>query len=134
MLAEDTDERITFSPLQSEFFRSAFTAEERAGLPDSIVLKSDVGLLLEGDAAIWILKMLGGMWLVLAIFLGAFPRRWRIAAYRFIGERRYRLFGRTETACPVVPPRLQFRFREKSLVAVEPFSPSAWTGQFKSRP
>ena len=134
VLAEDKDERITFSPLQSEFFRSAFTAEERSGLPDSIVLKSDVGLLLEGDAAIRILKMLGGIWLVLAVFLGAFPRRWRNAAYRFIGERRYRLFGRTETACPIVPPRLQSRFREESLEAVEPFSRSAWMNSLRDKP
>ena len=133
VLAEDKYERITFSPLQSEFFRSAFTAEERAGLPDSIVLKSDVGLLLEGDAAIRILKMLGGMWLVLAVFLGAFPRRWRNAVYRFIGKRRYRLFGRTETACPIVPPRLQSRFREESPEAVERFSPSAWRSSFRDK-
>ena len=126
VLAEDTDECITFSPLQSEYFRAALTEEQRTGLPDSIVLKSEDGLLLEVDAAIRILKMLGGMWLVLAVFLGAFPRRWRNAAYRFIGKRRYRLFGRTETACPIVPPRLQSRFREESLEAVERFSPSAW--------
>ena len=133
VLAEDADGRITFSPLQSEFFLVAFTAEERAVLPDSIVLKSDVGLLLEGDAAIRILKMLGGLWLVLAVFLGAFPRRWRNAAYRFIGERRYRLFGRAETACPVVPPRLQSRFREKSPEGVEPFSPSAWMNSLRDK-
>ncbi|MCY4478216.1 MAG: DCC1-like thiol-disulfide oxidoreductase family protein [Gammaproteobacteria bacterium] len=112
VLAEDVAEGITLSPLQSDYFRSALTAEERTGLPDSIVLKSDDGLLLEGDAAIRILKMLGGLWLALGLVLSAFPRRWRNAAYHYVGDRRYRLFGRTETACPVVSERLLTRFRE----------------------
>ncbi len=112
VLAEDVVEGITFSPLQSDYFRSALTSEERTGLPDSIVLKSDDGLLLEGDAAIRILKMLGGLWLALGLLLSVFPRQWRNAAYHFVGDRRYRIFGRTETACPVVPERLRTRFRE----------------------
>ena len=76
------------------------------------MLKSDGGLLLEGGAAIRILKMLGGLWLALGLVLSVFPRQWRNAVYHFFGERRYRLFGRTETACPVVSERLRTRFRE----------------------
>ena len=112
VLAEDIAERIAFSPLGSDYYRAALTVDERSGLPDSMVLKSDAGLLLEGDAAIRILKMLGGLWLLLGLVLSAFPARWRNAAYSFIGERRYRFFGRTETACPVVSPRLRSRFEE----------------------
>lgn len=49
---------------------------------------------------------------MLGLVLSVFPRQWRNAAYHFFGERRYRLFGRTETACPVVSERLRTRFRE----------------------
>ena len=113
VLAEDKYGRITLSPLQSEYFKVAFTAEQRIGLPhSSIVLKSDADLKFEADAAIRILKMLGGLWLLLALVLGAFPRRWRNAGYHFVGDRRYRIFGRTETACPIVPPNLRSRFKE----------------------
>ena len=113
VLAEDTKLRITFSPLHNDYFKEAFTAEERIGLPhSSIMLKSDTGLIFEADAAIRILKMLGGLWLLLALVLSAFPRRWRNAGYHFVGDRRSRLFGRTETACPVVPAHLRFRFKE----------------------
>ena len=113
VLAEDTKLRITFSPFHSDYFKEAFTAEERIGLPhSSIVLKSDAGLMFEADAAIRMLKMLGGLWLLLALVLSAFPRWWRNAGFRFVGDRRYRLFGGTETAFPAVPAHLRFRFKE----------------------
>ena len=61
ILAEDTEPAASrLSPLQSEYFKSELTPLEGAGLPDSIVLMSDDGLLMEADATIRILKMLGG--------------------------------------------------------------------------
>ena len=112
VLAEDSVGRVTLSPIQSDHFRAALTAEERAGLPDSIVLRSDDGMLLEADAAIRVMKMLGGLWLLVALVAGVLPAHWRNAAYRFVAARRYVWFGRTETACPVVPDYLRTRFRE----------------------
>ena len=112
VLAEDTKGRIRFSPLQSEYFESQLTPLERAGLPDSIVLMSDDGLHLETDATIRILKMLGGLWLLLGLIISVFPARMRQIGYHFVGDRRYRLFGRTSTACPIVPPRLRPRFKQ----------------------
>ena len=112
ILAEDTEGRIRLSPLQSEYFESQLTPLERAGLPDSIVLMSDDGLLMEADATIRILKMLGGLWLLLALVMSVFPARMRNMGYHFVGDRRYRIFGRTATACPIVPPHLRTRFKE----------------------
>ncbi len=112
ILAEDTAGRIRLSPLQSEHFESQLTSLERADLPDSIVLMSDDGLLLEADATIRILKMLGGLWLLLALLMSIFPARMRTMGYHFVGDRRYRIFGRTATACPIVPPHLRSRFKQ----------------------
>ena len=112
ILAEDTEGRIRLSPLQSEYFESELTLLERADLPDSIVLMSDDGLLMEADATIRILKMLGGLWLLLALVMSVFPARMRNMGYHFVGDRRYRLFGRTATSCPIVPPHLRTRFKE----------------------
>ena len=111
-LAEDTAGRITFSPLHSDHFKAELTPLERTDLPDSIVLMSEDGLLLEADATIRILKMLGGLWLLLALLMSVFPARMRLMGYHFVGDRRYRLFGRTATACPIVPPHLRTRFKE----------------------
>lgn len=112
VLAEDSAGRVTLSPIQSSHFRATLTREERAGLPDSIVLTSDDGMLLEADAAIRVMKMLGGLWLLAALLASVFPAPWRNAAYQYVASRRYRWFGRTETACPIVPPHLRPRFRE----------------------
>lgn len=118
LLAEDTLDdwpwHFTYSPIGSNYFKATLTAGERLGLPDtdSIVLKSEDGLLVGADALIRILKMLGGLWLPLALALSVFPATWRNAAYRFVATRRYRWFGRTETACPNVPDHLRTRFRE----------------------
>ena len=112
ILAEDTEGRVRLSPLQSEHFESQLTPLERTGLPDSIVLMSDDGLRLEADATIRILKMLGGLWLLLALVMSMFPARMRTMGYHFVGGRRYRIFGRTATACPIVPPHLRTRFKE----------------------
>ncbi len=112
VLAEDIADRITFSPLYSEYFETALSAEERSGLQVGIVLKSDDGLLLETDAVIRILKILGGMWMLRGLVLSAFPRSWRNAGYQFVGGRRYRIFGRAETAYPNVAAHLRSRFKE----------------------
>ena len=112
VLAEDTAGRITFSPLHSDYFEAELTPLERANLPDSIVLMSEDGLLLEADATIRILKMLGGLWLLLALLMSVFPARMRLMGYHFVGDRRYRLFGRSEIACPIVPASLRPCFKQ----------------------
>ena len=86
-------------------------ADRRAGLPDSIiVLTNDGALLARSDAVLHILRRLGGGWKVLAGVLSVVPRGLRDATYDFIARIRYRIFGKRDELCPIVPPDLRARF------------------------
>ena len=67
-------------------------------------------MLLRSDAFLHILRRLGGGWKVFAGVLGVIPRPLRDAAYDFIARVRYRIFGKREDVCPIVPPDLRARF------------------------
>jgi predicted DCC family thiol-disulfide oxidoreductase YuxK len=100
-----------FAPLQGETFAARIPAERRAGLPDSIVLLTDDGALLErSNAFLHILRRLGGAWAVLASVLGVIPRGLRDFLYDFVARVRYRVFGRQDDVCPIVPKELRARF------------------------
>jgi predicted DCC family thiol-disulfide oxidoreductase YuxK len=86
-------------------------ADRRAKLPDTfVVLTRDGTLLLRSDASLHVLRRLGGVWKILAKILSAFPRGLRDLVYDFVARSRYRLFGRHDGLCPVVPPNLRARF------------------------
>jgi predicted DCC family thiol-disulfide oxidoreductase YuxK len=106
-----TGSAFRFAPLQGETFQADVTVEQRAGLPDSIVIRSaDGSLLARSDAVVRILQRLGGGWRILASILAVIPRGLRDAVYDFIGRVRYRVFGKREDLCPVVPAELRARF------------------------
>jgi predicted DCC family thiol-disulfide oxidoreductase YuxK len=112
VLAEDsTGKTFRFTPLQGETFAARVPAERRAGLPDSIVVLTDDGSLLVRSAAfLHILRRLGGGWAVMASVLGVIPRGLRDLAYDLVARIRYRVFGRRDDVCPIVPPDLRARF------------------------
>lgn len=100
-----------FAPLQGETVQSRVPAERRANLPDTfVVLTRDGTLLMRSNASLYILKRLGGRWKILAKILGVIPRSLRDLVYDSVARIRYRLFGRRDNLCPVVPPDLQARF------------------------
>jgi predicted DCC family thiol-disulfide oxidoreductase YuxK len=100
-----------FAPLQGSTFQALVPAEKRAGLPDSIVIRTSEGsLLVRSDAALHILQRLSGGWRVLAAILATVPRVVRDAGYDFIAGVRYRVFGKREELCPIVPSELRARF------------------------
>lgn len=100
-----------FAPLQGSTFQSRVSPDQRAGLPDSIVVLTSAGsLLVRSDAFIHILLRLGGGWRVLARALVVIPRSVRDLAYDFVARVRYRVFGKREDICPIVPPDLRARF------------------------
>jgi predicted DCC family thiol-disulfide oxidoreductase YuxK len=100
-----------FAPLQGETFQARVPPSERTGLPDSIIVLTQEGrLLVRSDAFLHILRRLGGGWKVLGSMLGVVPRAVRDAAYDFVARIRYRVFGRRDALCPVVPPDLRARF------------------------
>jgi predicted DCC family thiol-disulfide oxidoreductase YuxK len=80
-------------------------------LPDSVVVLSSDGLLLaRSNAVIYLFGRLGGGWRALAGIMRVIPRPVRDAAYDFIARVRYRIFGRRDDVCPIVPPRERLRF------------------------
>jgi predicted DCC family thiol-disulfide oxidoreductase YuxK len=100
-----------FAPLQGETFAARVPAERRAGLPDSIVVLTDDGSLLVRSAAfLHILRRLGGGWVAVASVLGVIPRGLRDFVYDLVARIRYRVFGRRDDVCPIVPPELRARF------------------------
>jgi predicted DCC family thiol-disulfide oxidoreductase YuxK len=100
-----------FAPLQGPTFEARVPAERRTGLPDSIVvLTRDGSSLVRSDAFLHILRRLGGGWAVLASVLGVIPRGLRDLVYDFVARIRYRVFGRRDDLCPIVPAELRARF------------------------
>jgi predicted DCC family thiol-disulfide oxidoreductase YuxK len=100
-----------FAPLQGETIQSRVPADRLASLPDSfVVLTRDGTLLMRSNASLYILQSLGGGWKTLAKVLGVVPRGLRDLAYDFVARIRYRVFGRRDDLCPIVPPDLRARF------------------------
>jgi predicted DCC family thiol-disulfide oxidoreductase YuxK len=60
------------------------------------------------DAALAVLRLIGGMWGIVGIIGGLVPRAIRDVAYRAFAKRRFQLFGRVE-ACELWPPAWRAR-------------------------
>jgi predicted DCC family thiol-disulfide oxidoreductase YuxK len=71
--------------------------------------ESDEFLLSRSDAALFVLKQLGGAWSVAAFLLEFLPKFFRDSAYNSVARRRYRIFGRSET-CPLPGAQDRNRF------------------------
>jgi predicted DCC family thiol-disulfide oxidoreductase YuxK len=100
-----------FAPLQGTTYASRVSAEQRAKLPNSIVvLTQDGDALTRSDAFVHIFRQLGGGWKTFAGALALIPRPVRDLAYDFIARIRYRIFGRRDDICPIVPAGLSARF------------------------
>lgn len=99
------------APLQGQTFAAFVSPEQRAGLPDSMVLRTaDGALFARSDAMNHIFRRLGGGWKILASILALFPREIRDAGYDFIARIRYRVFGTRQDLCPMVPAEWRGRF------------------------
>ena len=62
------------------------------------------------DAALHLLHRIGGGWRRVAALGRLVPRGLRDAVYDLVARVRYRVFGRKDEACPVIPPALRSRF------------------------
>jgi predicted DCC family thiol-disulfide oxidoreductase YuxK len=109
-LAEDRHACIRFAALQGPAAQAArIIATQRDG--DTFVIETlDGKIRVRSDALIELLGTLGGLWRIPAVLLRCIPRRLRDAGYALVGQYRLRLFGRTETLCPLVPEALRARF------------------------
>ncbi len=85
--------------------------QRRAGLPDSIVVGTGDGrLLTRSTAVLYGMKMLGGVWRLLAMVCSAIPSVFRDRVYDLVAGVRHQLFARAEEACPTLPAHLRNRF------------------------
>lgn len=104
-------EKFRFAPLQGTTFQALVPENERAGLPDSIVILTNDGrLLIRSDGVLHVLCRMGGFWKFAAIMASVVPRPVRDAVYNFVARIRYRVFGKRVDVCPVMPPDLRARF------------------------
>lgn len=105
VIERDSRKQFRFASLQSP------VAEKLLGRRDdleSMVLVQDGEIYRKSTAALLIAKRLDGLWPLLAAFL-VMPRFLRDAVYDWIGQRRYRMFGKRD-ACWVPNAELAERF------------------------
>lgn len=118
VLTRDPAGRFRFAALQSALAGEILTRHGRDPRDlDTLYLVLDHGrpderLLRKSDAALWILRDLGGPWRA-AGALRAVPRWMRDLGYDLVARTRYRLFGRYDT-CPLPDPRHRARFLDQS--------------------
>jgi predicted DCC family thiol-disulfide oxidoreductase YuxK len=112
VLREDREGRaFRFAPLQGETFSKLVPPAVRTTLPDSVVIMAADGkLFVRSDAFLRVLRRLEGGWKVLAGALSVVPRSLRDFVYDFVARVRFRIFGRRQDLCPVMPPELRARF------------------------
>ena len=106
----DKKDTFRFAALQSEIGQEIL---EQTGLSnqniDSVVLyEPEIGFLIKSNAALEILKNLGGIF-YLSIIFKIFPRFIRDAIYDFIARNRYKWLGKKET-CMIPTPALKAKF------------------------
>lgn len=110
MARDPRGEVFDFSPLQGKTFAAAIAAEKRAGLPDSVVIRTRDGrLLTRSDATIYILDRLEGPWRRRAQWLKLVPRWLRDLFYVAVARMR-KILSKPGTVCPVVPAAQRSRF------------------------
>jgi predicted DCC family thiol-disulfide oxidoreductase YuxK len=112
LLSEDVGgAAFNLSPLQGPTFSSMVSAEDRAQLPDSIIVRRQDGeLLSESSAIAHMLQALGGYWRLVGFLMRCVPLPIRDLVYRFVARVRKRIFAQPKQLCPLLPPHLGSRF------------------------
>lgn len=109
VIRQDKKKLFKFASLQSETGQSLLRQRDfDTKSMDSFVLISEGKYYTQSTAALKVLKLLGGRWsiLYLFIFIPAFIRN---AVYNFIARNRYRWFGKRDS-CMMPDEKLKERF------------------------
>jgi predicted DCC family thiol-disulfide oxidoreductase YuxK len=102
---------FAFAPLQGDFFAAAIPEVQRAGLPDSVVVKAADGrLLVRSAAVIYALSRLGGGYRFMAAAVEVLPPRLLDLCYDSVAKLRRKLFAKPPDVCPAIPPEWRSRF------------------------
>ena len=110
VIKHDSHHRFRFASLQSDFAvpvlrRHGVARPEEKADPDTIYVVLDFMLPCErlasrSEAAVVVLRELGGGWGVLGLGLRALPGWLRNWAYNLVARNRYRVFGKYDS-CPI---------------------------------
>ena len=101
--------RFRYAPLQGE--TASQTLVHLDGIPDSMVVQcTNGGIHTEAKAALTIARSLGRGWFILATIARILPWFVLNGCYRLIAKNRYRMFGRKEELCPLLPPEQRALF------------------------
>ena len=115
VLRHDSRDRYRFAALQSDFAAQILRRHGAApGDLDTMYLVIDHGLREEkivsrSDAAVAVLRELGGGWAALGLVLGALPLWLRNWGYNLVARNRYRTFGKYDS-CPIPPEKDRRKF------------------------
>ena len=94
-----------FAPIGGDTFDRMLSESERTDLPDSVLVLTPGGHLLDrSEGALYVLRQLGRPWRWLGAGLALIPRRLRDLIYDFIARHRRRFSPEPPAACPIVPP------------------------------
>src|SRR5215831_9063690 len=112
VLAEDSGGKtFRLSPLQGKLFSSRVRGERGSPLSDSlVVLTEDEKLLTRSGAVLFILRRLGGLWLLVAKIIGVIPHMVLDWSYDRVAGARKWLFGTRKSFCPMLSAELRRRF------------------------
>ncbi|HKD02025.1 MAG TPA: DCC1-like thiol-disulfide oxidoreductase family protein [Terriglobales bacterium] len=119
VLKHDRNDQFRFAALQSELAAEILGRHGVHAVDlDTVYLVKAYGqpeesLSNRSDAAIAVLRELGGSWGLMADFLGLVPHFLRNWAYNLIAASRYRLFGKYD-ACPLPDPKDRHKFLDQS--------------------
>jgi len=113
ILAEERSDQATlrFAPIGGATMSAMIAEQDRALLPDSVIVLTGDGLVRCRSAAVLhILARFGGIWRVLAFLMKPFPRLLLDWVYDRVAAMRHRLFASPKDACPMLPAELRSRF------------------------
>jgi predicted DCC family thiol-disulfide oxidoreductase YuxK len=113
LLRQDKLDKLRYAPMQSALGREILARFGQSGLPDGVVLITDVlssqeRLYRRSDAVAASLQLLSTPWRLLGKALVLVPRPLREWGYGIVARLRYRIFGRY-TNCPVPLPNQRSR-------------------------
>ncbi|TKD71425.1 thiol-disulfide oxidoreductase DCC family protein [Pseudalkalibacillus hwajinpoensis] len=108
MFKYDKKAIFSFASLQSEVADKLLREARIIEAPDSVIVIRDGEALVKSEAALYIVKRLGGIFNLLLIF-HIIPRGVRDKLYDVIARRRYKWFGKQE-ACMIPTPEQRSRF------------------------
>lgn len=118
ILRRDQNAVFRFASLQSGFAARVMTRHgANPGQLDTFYVVLNYGepqetLIARSDAAVYVLKQLGGIWGVAAIVAGMLPKFLRDGAYSLVARNRYRIFGRYDS-CPLPSAETRARFLDQ---------------------